>query len=266
MTAVGWETIGSILAIITFLATGLGFAYRGFKKWKRAETTEESKVRWGKFEFGLGIAFFVAAVIVICVLISLLGDHSEDNTSSPSPSIESANVTPPIESEAAKTYVAGLLFHGATYSGYVNEDRQPDGKGTMTYSDGSEYTGDWENGIRQGKGTMKYSNGTYDGEWENDKKNGEGTYVWNDGKTYEGAYVNDVRSGEGIFSGWIDLTNGYSGTYYGESQNDQFNGYGSFLFDNGDKFEGTYKENLYWTGTYTRKDGSTYSIVNGKPQ
>ena len=171
-----------------------------------------------------------------------------------------------VEPESKAVYVRNMTFHGASYSGYVNESRQPNGLGTMKYSDGSEYTGNWVNGVQQGHGTMKYDNGVYEGEWRDGKKNGQGTYAWNDGRKYEGAYLNDFREGEGVFSGWRDSTNGYTGTYYGESKNDKFDGYGSFLFDNGDKFEGIYKQNLYWTGIYTRNDGSWYEVINGQPQ
>lgn len=264
LTAEEWNVISIIIAIILFISAGLGFAYNGYKKWKQTDRTEESRVRSGKFEFCFGIILFVLAVICVCVLTALVKNNI---IVKPTLATELSESKEPSTSDTIeRTYVSDQLYHGSTYSGYVNELRQPDGKGTMEYSNGTEYTGDWVNGVRQGQGKMRYDNGVYDGEWQNDQKNGKGTYVWTDGKKYEGAYVDDVRNGEGIFSGWVDLTNGYTGTYYGKSENDQFNGYGSFLFDNGDKFEGVYKENLFWNGTYTQKDGSQYEIVNGTPQ
>ena len=271
MTAEQWTALGTILTIILFVFAGLGFAYKGLEKWKQAEQAvppDWGKIKWGKTAFILGLILCALSIVFVIISISLVknGYLISGSEPSPSPPIESAATTDPPVTEASKVYVSNQLYHGAIYSGYVNKLRQPDGKGTMKYSDGSEYTGDWVNGVRQGQGTMTYDNGIYDGEWQNDKKNGKGTYTWNDGKKYDGAYVDDVRDGKGVFSNWVDLTNGYSGTYYGESKNDQFDGYGSFLFDNGDKFEGVYKENQYWTGTYTKKDGSQYEIVNGQPQ
>lgn len=260
MTAEDWNVVATIITIVLFIVIGPRFAYSGYKKWKQADRTKESTVKSGKFEFFFGIILFVLAIVFVFVLIFLVKNRII--VESPDP----IDLNLPEPTDSSGTYVSDQLYRGATYSGYVNESRQPDGKGTMKYSDGSEYTGDWVNGVRQGQGKMKYDNGVYEGEWQNDKKNGRGTYTWNDGKKYEGAYADDVRSGEGVFSGWVDLTNGYSGTYYGKSENDQFNGYGKFLFDNGDKFEGIYKENLFWSGTYTQKDGSQYEIVNGKPQ
>ncbi len=272
MTAEQWGVVGTILTVVLFVLAGLGFAYKGFERWKQAEQTvppDWVKIKWGKTAFIIGIILWILAIIFVTILIVLVKNGRvlfPGPEPSSSPPVESAESTDPPVTETAEVYVSNQLYHGAVYSGYVNELRQPDGKGTMKYSDGSEYTGDWVDGVHQGQGTMKYDNGTYDGEWQNDKKNGKGTYTWNDGKKYDGEYVDDVRSGNGVFSNWVDLTNGYVGTYYGESKNDQFDGYGYFLFDNGDEFEGVYKENQYWTGTYTRKDGSQYEIVNGQPQ
>lgn len=265
LTAEDWNVVATIIAIVLFIVAGPSFAYSGYKKWRQTDRTEESMVRSGKFEFFFGIILFVLAIVLVLVLIFLVKNNIiVDSSSSVEPSGTGGASSSGLITNG--TYISDWLYQGSTYSGYVNELRQPDGNGTMKYSDGTEYTGDWINGVRQGQGIMKYNNGIYDGEWQNDKKNGRGTYTWNDGKKYEGAYADDVRSGEGVFSGWVDLTNGYSGTYYGKSENDQFNGYGKFLFDNGDKFEGIYKENLFWSGTYTQKDGSQYEIVNGKPQ
>lgn len=254
-----WSVVGTIITIVLFIAAGPGFAYKGYRKWRLTE--KES----GKFEFFLGIALFILAIIFAFVLISLVKNNAIVEPPIPT---EPETITEPTVSGTSKVgvYVSDQLYQGSTYSGYVNELRQPDGKGTMKYSNGTEYIGDWVNGVRQGRGKMRYDNGVYDGEWQNDQKNGKGTYIWNDGKRYDGAYEDDVRSGEGVFSGWVDLTNGYSGTYYGKSENDQFDGYGKFLFDNGDIFEGIYKKNFFWTGTYTQKDGSQYEIINGEFQ
>lgn len=263
MTGEQLSIISSIIGILMFLGSLLGFGFNGLKAWLKGDATEEAKVKWGKIQVGIAVIGFVIAVTGILSFWYFAANskgivdniNDTDNT-------DDTNDTDDIK----LVYVSNQLYQGATYSGYVNEQYQPHGKGTMKYSDGKEYKGDWVNGIKQGQGTMKYNNGIYEGEWKNDKKDGKGTYVWNDGRTYEGLYENDVRSGDGVFSGWVDLTNRCSGTYYGESKNDQFNGSGKFFFDNGDKFEGIYKENLYWTGIYTRKDGSYYKVDGGLPQ
>ena len=48
----------------------------------------------------------------------------------------------------------------------------------MKYVDGSEYTGEWKNNMREGMGTQRYANGeVYEGMWHNDKRNGHGNNV-----------------------------------------------------------------------------------------
>ena len=49
--------------------------------------------------------------------------------------------------------------------------------------DGKYYIGQWKNGLRNGKGTMYYSNGTikYEGDWVNDKEEGKGIDFYKNG-------------------------------------------------------------------------------------
>jgi len=50
------------------------------------------------------------------------------------------------------------------------ENGYRDGKGTMTYNDGSKYVGDFMHGKRHGPGSMTYNNGdVYTGVWEHGK-------------------------------------------------------------------------------------------------
>lgn len=203
MTSEEWGIVASMVAIIIFTGTGIPIAYGGYKKWKQVDLIEDKRKKSGKFEFFFGIILVVLAIICVVVLIFLVKNKIIVKPSTPIEPLESIEPLEATELSASdadgRIYVTDQLYQNSTYSGYVNELRQPDGEGTMEYSNGNEYTGDWVNGIRQGKGTMKYDNGIYEGEWKNDKKNGEGTYTWNDGKKYEGAYVDDVRSGEGVF-------------------------------------------------------------------
>jgi hypothetical protein len=70
------------------------------------------------------------------------------------------------------------------------------GKGTYYWADGSCYMGDFQNGVRHGKGIWKSSleNGDmYEGEYKNDKKYGVGKYTWENGMCYIGNFENDLR-------------------------------------------------------------------------
>ena len=93
------------------------------------------------------------------------------------------------------------------------------GKGTMKYANGSVYTGQWKDGKRNGKGTHKWPDGSsYTGQWKDNHINGEGTYKNKDGTVYNGQWKDGKPDGQGTytningvkFSGiWInDLLNG----------------------------------------------------------
>lgn len=61
------------------------------------------------------------------------------------------------------------------------------------------YEGDFKDGLKWGKGTMVSSDGQYNGEWGLDDKNGRGTMKYSNGDRYEGTWKNGVRSGEGTY-------------------------------------------------------------------
>ena len=53
--------------------------------------------------------------------------------------------------------------------------------------EGYKYEGEFKNGLREGKGKIKYKNNDkYDGMWKNDKYNGKGIYYFHDGSIYDG--------------------------------------------------------------------------------
>lgn len=142
------------------------------------------------------------------------------------------------------------------------------------------YSGEWENGLRQGYGDAVYSNGdSYFGEWKNDAYNGVGRYRYANGDVYDGDWVNNLPSGKGQYisqtfkyggdwlDGWIhgfgriDFSNGdiYEGdfcegkkcgqgiyqysngnVYEGEFYDDMINGLGVFIFADGNRYEGEF--------------------------
>ena len=71
------------------------------------------------------------------------------------------------------------------------EDRQPNGQGTMTYTDGVKYVGEYKDGQRHGQGTYTFPDGKYFvGEFKDSKpwnitgydKNGNIKRKWVNGK------------------------------------------------------------------------------------
>ena len=67
------------------------------------------------------------------------------------------------------------------------------------------YTGDWKNGMPNGKGTIifdkEYSDmgypEKYTGDWVNGAKHGQGTATWSNGITYTGSFKNNKKDGKG---------------------------------------------------------------------
>ena len=101
------------------------------------------------------------------------------------------------------------------------------GAGRHVYKDGSKYTGSFEGGVRQGRGTLRYPNGGYyEGEWAQDKYHGKGRYVCSGG-----VYVGTFEAGE-------------------------LSGRGVFRWPNGDVYEGQWEANAaHGVGTKTFADG-----------
>lgn len=105
------------------------------------------------------------------------------------------------------------------YTGDVNSDGRPNGKGLAIYEDNSYYYGDWVNGVRSGRGRWfrfyisekssrnangKYMAHSYDGEWSNDLPNGQGA------EHYE-VDVSRLKGGERIIQ---NVVGGFKGGLY----------------------------------------------------
>ena len=56
----------------------------------------------------------------------------------------------------------------------------------------NRYVGYWEKGLRHGKGTFYYSNGSmYEGDWVQNFKQGHGVFTFEDGTEYSGPFHQD---------------------------------------------------------------------------
>jgi hypothetical protein len=111
-------------------------------------------------------------------------------------------------------------------------DRAPD----YEYETGTQYFGPLANGEpTDGRGTMAYSGGNrYDGEYRNGKRNGCGTFTFANGRSYVGQFQDDWFQGQGIWT----LENG--DRYVGEFHQNKCNGRGTFIFADGSSQSGTW--------------------------
>ena len=108
-----------------------------------------------------------------------------------------------------------------TYTGHVNEDGRPDGKGTMKYENGVFYEGTWTDGCQDQKAAANYERirggfTSWSGKGKQASKSGM-VLPWNARKNdvHDDHEKTNVRGME-----WTDL-NGDSGRYTGEVNNDR---------------------------------------------
>lgn len=115
-------------------------------------------------------------------------------------------------------------------------ERAPD----YEYQTGTQYFGPLANGEpADGRGTMSYSGGNrYDGEYRNGKRNGCGTFTFANGRSYVGQFQDDWFQGKGIWT----LENG--DRYVGEFRENKCNGRGTFIFADGSSQAGTWQNGV----------------------
>lgn len=115
-------------------------------------------------------------------------------------------------------------------------DNYLQGYHSITWDDGSEYSGEWKDGLRHGYGKFTYAEGDfYDGNWSYDLKHGFGTYETVDGHRYEGEYINGLRHGYGAYT-WPSGDK-YEGNWFKGKQQ----GYGVYFWMDGARYEGQWE-------------------------
>ena len=160
--------------------------------------------------------------------------------------------------ENGKPHGKGILTvwtSGNVYKGEFKNDKF-DGKGKYTYKKGSFYQGKFKDDVKyfDGKGKLTYNNrDVYEGEFKNDKFDGKGKLTYKNGDVYEGEFKDDDFNGKG------KLTYKNGDVYEGEFKNGTFNGKGKLTYKNGDVYEGEFKDNKpHGKGKLTYKNGNVY--------
>ncbi|CAN6211340.1 unnamed protein product [Urochloa humidicola] len=126
------------------------------------------------------------------------------------------------EREPEKTWspIVEIRYGGGTYRGRCQEGL-PEGKGRLTFSDGSFYDGLWRYGKRSGVGTLFHSNGdVYHGTWRDDLIHGKGWYYFHSGDRWFANFWKGKANGEGRFyakDGSIFFGHFQNGWRHGES-------------------------------------------------
>ena len=119
---------------------------------------------------------------------------------------------------------------------------KPYGYGQYYWNNGSSYSGQFVDGVKQGFGRWRKSKepntNLYEGQYANDKKEGFGIFKWATGNIYIGKYKNDERNGIGQMI-WTD-----GSMYIGEWKAGIQHGYGRMYFPDGTIKEGLFDKNV----------------------
>ena len=93
------------------------------------------------------------------------------------------------------------ILDSLKYILYKSINDKNHGQGTITYSNGNKYVGEFLKGKFHGQGTYSYANGDkYDGEWKNYKKHGQGTFIDANGNKYVGEWKKGNMHGQGTIT------------------------------------------------------------------
>ena len=148
---------------------------------------------------------------------------------------------------------------GGKYEGEFKNDCKM-GIGTLYYANGDKYEGQF-NQAKEGIGIYYYSNGNkYEGEWKNGNKNGKGIFYLKNGKRYIGYWKNNriilenyieneeyIKNKEILGNNIIKIRYIDDDIYQGEYDpiNSVIKGSGIYYFNNGDSYNGNFKDNLF---------------------
>ncbi len=146
-------------------------------------------------------------------------------------------------------YSTGDVYEGE-FSGFYRH-----GEGKMTYAEsGNTYVGSFVEDKISGVGVYESFDGSrYEGEFSDGKKSGNGKFTWSDGTYYEGGFLDNMKHGTGKHV-WAD-----GSSYEGEYASDKKNGNGTFVYANGDKYVGEFVDDKReGVGTYVYANGEIY--------
>ena len=160
-------------------------------------------------------------------------------------------------------YIKGTIVKGEINKGemliknkfkYIGDvvNNIPNNKGIIyNFSGKYIYEGDFINGVMEGDGIIKYSDGTYyEGQFRNDKYQGKGKILFKNGGSYEGDFNNNLIHGKGKYI--------YPGgkIYEGDFQNGMKHGFGKISWSENKYFEG------FWINNRQHGEGKYY--LNGR--
>ena len=166
------------------------------------------------------------------------------------------------QQQELKEYVITKILEDGTQNPEKSSEHYT-GKAQVQYPNGDTYEGMFNDGVREGQGTMIYgeSGNKYEGEWKKNLKDGIGKMTFGTEGEYTGHFTEGKRCGEGVYK-YLKTKDLYSGSWknglkHGKGTfiffatkmkivGDWFNGQiikGKWIFANGTYFEGKFENN-----------------------
>ena len=131
--------------------------------------------------------------------------------------------------KSKKETVTLTFDDGSSYSGQI-ADSLFNGHGKMVYADSTTYDGDWKKGLWEGKGELHFADGDcYIGDFKAHTMDGYGTYWYANGDWYDGEWKNGKFNG----TGRLNMNDG--SFYFGEWKDDMKDGFGWLYVASDDK-------------------------------
>ncbi|WP_445747277.1 MORN repeat-containing protein [Polaribacter sp.] len=161
-----------------------------------------------------------------------------------------------IEGECDNGYGVYVSESGMKRQGKFS-NKQLTGVGRID-SERGYYIGEFLDGFFNGFGIRMYNNGDkYMGSWQKGNKYGIGVFIKNNGSIIKGFFKNNVLTSEYVLT--YTVYNFFNKTKKGCISGDCVNGYGTFYYDNGDLYVGTWRNGLKeGNGYYYWKSGNVY--------
>ncbi|KAG6544559.1 hypothetical protein Mapa_013981 [Marchantia paleacea] len=129
----------------------------------------------------------------------VLGKETTDQRNKPSLTQRASSMLESERSQKKLTPMVEMDFKNGIYRGRCLTGL-PDGKGRLTFPDGSFYDGQWKQGKRAGAGAFYYANGDlFQGSWKDDVMHGKGWMYYHNGDRLYANFWKGKAHGEGRF-------------------------------------------------------------------
>ncbi|CAM6094934.1 unnamed protein product [Calypogeia fissa] len=129
----------------------------------------------------------------------VMGRDMNDDRRQASLSQRAASMLESERSQKKLTPLVEMGFKNGIYKGRCHGGL-PEGKGRLSFSDGSFYDGQWRQGKRAGSGAFYYSNGDmFQGSWKDDVMHGKGWMYYYNGDRLYANFWKGRADGEGRF-------------------------------------------------------------------